>query len=143
MLVAQNSLGPLCPVPLTVRGTGSGQSWTGDSSRSGMRPAIGVRRRDAASGRLGGRGGSRWPPRAGHRRALVERQVQVLVYVYYTANQRTLVAALRPVPEGSRGGVASPTPRAQLAAAAQNTRTRDIVKRLRAFVLQAIGPFST
>ena len=55
-----------------------------------MRPAIGVRRRDAASGRLGGRGGSRWPPRAGHRRALVERQVQVLVYVYYTANQRTL-----------------------------------------------------
>ena len=132
----------MCPVQLTVRGTGSGQSWTGDSSRSGMRPAIGVRRRDAASGRLGGRGGSRWPPRAGHRRALVERQVQVLVYVYYTANQRTLVAALRPVPEGIAWG-SGLSDSEGAAAAAQNTRTRDIVKRLRAFVLQAIGPFST
>ena len=45
-----------------------------------------------------------WPPRAGRRRALVERQVQVLVYVYYIGKQRTLVT-VRGAGAGGRSGL--------------------------------------
>ena len=52
-----------------------------------------------------GRGGYRWPPRAGRRRALVERRVQVLIYAYYIRTQRTLVTVRRAWPEvAGRGG---------------------------------------
>ena len=75
-----------------------------------MRPAMGCAGEMRRRGVWGTGWLPLWPPRAGRRRALVERRVQVLVYVYYTANQRTLVAALRPVPEIA-WGVASPTER--------------------------------
>ena len=42
MLVAQNSLGPVCPVPLTVRGKAEGQARTerfGDSRAGRVAPA--------------------------------------------------------------------------------------------------------
>ena len=40
MLVAQNSLGPVCPVPLTVRGIGSGAPAEGhcDLCQTDLRP---------------------------------------------------------------------------------------------------------
>ena len=54
-----------------------------------------------------------------------------------------VLSGIRPTrPEGGSLAVASEGRAAHLCRGA-STRTRDIVKRLRAFVLQAIGPFST
>ena len=82
-----------------------------------MRPAIGVRRRDAASGRLGGEVATALAAARGPPAGLVERQVQVLVYAYYIGKQRSLVTLRGPGPEVA---VVS----AQCSAAAQELRRK-------------------
>ena len=70
-----------------------------------MRPAMGCAGEMRRRGVWGTGWLPLWPPRAGRRRALVERRVQVLVYAYYIGKQRTLVTVRRAWPEvAGRGG---------------------------------------